>query len=187
VSYIVGCQVEGNPVSDERALGIVYLFFVAGLDTVAGTLGFAFRELAERPELQRQLRADPGLIPDAVEEFFRAFGIVVTFRYLTRDHEFHGVRMRKGDMVEIPLAVASRDPAEYENPHLVDFHRENTRNLTFAAGPHRCIGSHLARREMKIALEEWMQRVPEFRIAPGQTAVAHAESVLGVNRLPLVW
>jgi len=187
VSFLVGLQPEGQPLSDERALGICFLFYVAGLDTVASTLGFTFRELAQRPELQQQLRADPGLIPDAVEEFVRAFGVVVDYRYLTRDYEFHGVQMRKGDLVELPLGVGSRDPREYPDPHRIDFKRENTRNLTFAAGAHRCIGSHLARREFRIALEEWSARMPEFRIKPGDQPRVQAESVWGVSYLPLVW
>jgi cytochrome P450 len=186
-SFVVGLQVDGRPISDERALGICYLFFVAGLDTVASTLGFTFRELAERPELQQQLRVEPGLIPDAVEEFVRAFGVVVDYRYLSQDYEFHGARMRKGDLVELPLGVGSRDPHEYPDPHRIDFKRENTRSITFAAGPHRCIGSHLARREFRIALEEWTTRVPEFRIKPGDQPRVQAESVWGVSYLPLVW
>jgi len=95
--------------------------------------------------------------------------------------------MRKGDMVELPLGVASRDEREYLDPHRIDFGRENTRNITFAAGPHRCLGSHLARREFKIALEEWMTRVPEFRIRAGETPKVHAVSVWGVSSLPLAW
>jgi cytochrome P450 len=187
VSFVVDLQIDGQPISDERALGICYLFYVAGLDTVASTLGSTFRELAEQPELQRQLRAEPALIGDAVEEFVRAFGVVVDYRYLTQDHEFHGVRMRKGDLIELPLGVGSRDPKEYPDPHRIDFRRENTRSITFAAGPHRCIGSHLARREFRIALEEWTTRVPEFRIKPGDKPRVQAESVWGVSYLPLVW
>jgi cytochrome P450 len=187
VSFLVSLKLDGQPISDERALGICYLFYVAGLDTVASTLGFAFRELAQRPELQQQLRAEPSLFPDAVEEFVRAFGVVVDYRYLTRDHEFHGVQMRRGDLVELPLGVGSRDPHEYPDPHRIDFRRENTRSITFAAGPHRCIGSHLARREFRIALEEWTVRVPEFRIRPGDQPRVQAESVWGVSYLPLAW
>lgn len=184
-SFVANAEIDGERIPDERALGACYLLYVGGLDTVAATLGFTFRELAQRPELQRQLRADPSLIPDAVEELIRAFGVVTSNRYLTRDFEFHGVQLHKGDMVSIPFGVASRDPKEYPDPHLIDFKRENTRNISFAAGPHRCIGSHLARREFKIALEEWMQRAPEFRLA--EPPVVHSTGVWGVDRLKLVW
>ena len=187
VSFVVQSEVDGKPIPDERALGVCYLFFVGGLDTVAATLGFTFRELAEKPVLQAQLRADPAIIPDAVEEFIRAFGVVTTSRYLTRDAEFHGVLLKKGDIVSVPFGVGSRDADEYPDPHKIDFARENTRNISFSAGPHRCIGSHLARREFKIALEEWTTRVPQFRLKPGETPVVHSMGVWGVDYLPLVW
>lgn len=187
VSFTVTSRIDDKPLSDEAVLGICYLFFVGGLDTVAATLGFTFRELARQPELQRQLRADPAIIPDAMEEMIRAHGVVTTSRFLTRDVEFHGVKMKKGDRVSVPFGLASRDPAEYPEPHRIDFSRANTRNISFSAGPHRCIGSHLARREFKIALEEWTARAPEFRIAEGQAAVAHGTGVWGIDRLPLAW
>jgi len=187
VSFVVTSTIDGKPIPDDRVLGICCLFYVGGLDTVAATLGFSFRELAIRPELQQQLRSNPALIPDAVEELIRAFGVVTTHRHLSRDYEFHGARMKKGDLVAITLGLASRDGAEYANPDVVDFRRENTRNISFSAGPHRCIGSHLARREIKIALEEWMTRVPEFGLKPGDPPVAHSMGVWGVDHLPLVW
>jgi len=187
VSFAVTSQIDGQPLSDEAVLGICYLFFVGGLDTVAATLGFTFRALAQQPELQRQLRADPDLIPDAVEEMVRAHGVVTTSRYVTRDIEFHGVQLRRGDRVSVPFGLASRDPSEYPEPNKIDFARGNTRNISFSAGPHRCIGSHLARREFKIALEEWMVRVPEFRLAPDEEPRVHATGVWGVDRLCLVW
>ena len=186
-SFVANSEIDGKPIPPIRALGICYLLFVGGLDTVAATLGFTFRELAQRPELQRQMRADPAIIPDAVEEFIRAFGVVTSCRYLTRDYELAGVKMRKGDIVTIPFGVASRDETEYRDPHVIDFKRENTRNISFAAGPHRCIGSHLARREFKIALEEWMTRVPEFRIRPDTQPVVHSVGVWGVDDLRLAW
>lgn len=186
-TFVVQSKIDGEPISDEKMLGICYLFFVGGLDTVAATLGFTFRELARRPELQNQLREHPELVPDALEECIRAFGTVVSSRFLTRDYEFHGVKMRKGDRVAIPFGLASRDDQEYPDPNTLDFNRENTRNISFAAGPHRCIGSHLARREFKIALEEWTARVPEFRIKAGEKPIAHGTGVWGVDYLPLTW
>jgi cytochrome P450 len=187
VSFAVTARIDDRPLSDDAVMGICYLLFVGGLDTVAATLGFTFRELAFTPELQRELRADSGIIPDAVEEFVRAFGVVTTSRFLTRDHEFHGVTLREGDRVVIPLGLASRDDRVYENPHAIDFRRRNNRNISFSAGPHRCLGSHLARREFKIALEEWMARVPEFRVKDGEKTAVHTTGVWGVDHLPLVW
>lgn len=187
VSFAVTSKISGKPMPDERILGMCYLLFVGGLDTVAATLGFTFREMATQPEQQRQLRADPELIVSAVEEYVRAFGVVTTNRYVTEDAEFHGIQLRKGDRVSIPLGLASRDSHAYDEPHKIDFMRRNTRNMSFGGGPHRCLGSHLARREFKIALEEWTNRIPEFRVKEGESPVVHSTGVWGVDYLPLTW
>jgi len=187
VSFLVTSSLDGEALSDEAILGICFFFFIAGLDTVAATLGFIFRDLAENPHLQRRLRAAPDMIPNAMEEMIRAYGAVTTSRYLTRDHVFHGIAMRKGDRVTVPLGVGGRDPTEFAQPNLLDFDRQITRNISFGAGPHRCIGSHLARREIKIALEEWIKAIPEFRLDPSRPPKVNAVTVWGFEHLSLVW
>jgi cytochrome P450 len=187
IGFAAAAKVDGRPWTAEEILGFCVFFFIAGLDTVASVLGFTFRELARRPELQQRLRDDPSLVNDAVEEMVRAHGVVITARRVIRDCEFHGVAMKAGDLIALPGATASRDPAEYPDPHTIDFARENTRNLSFAAGPHRCIGSHLARREIKIAIEEWIARAPNLRLDPDRRAVTHGSVVVGFETLPLVW
>ena len=187
VSFAVTSKVNDRPISDEHVLGLCYLLFVGGLDTVAAVLGFTFKELATHPEQQCQLRSEPELITRAVEEYLRAFGVVTTSRFLTQDFEFHGVTFREGDRISIATGLASRDSNTYERPHEIDFRRRNTRHVSFSAGPHRCLGSHLARREFMIALEEWMNRIPEFRIKEGTTPVVHGTGVWGVDHLPLAW
>jgi len=144
-------------------------------------------DLAENPQLQSRLREHPEEIPEACEEFLRAFGVVVTSRYLTRDAEFHGVAMKKGDRVVTPLGVGSRDPRVHEHPDVIDFDRFSTRNITFGAGPHRCVGSHLARREIQLSIEEWLKRIPEFRIAPDGKPLANVVTVWGLDYLNLEW
>ena len=163
------------------------MLFIGGLDTVASSLGFIFRELAQRPELQAQLRADGDLIPAATDEFIRAFGVVTTFRYATRDMDFHGAPIRKGDLVELPLGLSSRDDRVHDNPHEIDFQRKSKRSLTFSTGPHTCAGLHLARTEIRIALQEWMRRMPVLQVAPGGEIPTATESVWAIERLPLVW
>lgn len=187
VTFATTCEIEGKPLTEEEVLGIVYLLFVGGLDTVASMLGFIFRHLAENPGHQQQLRDDPSLIPQAIEEYLRAFAVVTTSRYVTRDIEFHGVQMKEGDRVVLPTALAGRDEREFSCPHTVDFERDSNRHISFSSGPHRCIGSHLARRELKIALEMWLEQVPMFRVKEGETPVAHSVGVYGVDYLPLVW
>jgi cytochrome P450 len=163
------------------------MIFIGGLDTVASSLGFIFRELALRPELQMQLRNDPALIPAATDEFIRAFGVVTTFRYATQDMDFHGAPIRKGELVELPLGLASRDDLMHNAPHDIDFGRKGKRTLTFSTGPHTCAGMHLARTEIRIALSVWMQRMPVLRLAPDADIKTATESVWALENLPLAW
>lgn len=187
ISYFIASRIDGAAVPPDRLLGLCFMLFIGGLDTVASALGFIFRELAQRPELQAQLRAEPDLIPAATDEFIRAFGVVTTFRYATRDMDFHGAPIRQGDLVELPLGLSSRDDRVHDDPHTIDFHRKAKRSLTFSTGPHTCAGLHLARTEIRIALQEWMQRMPLLQIAPGGEMPMATESVWAIERLPLVW
>jgi len=187
ISHLVTATLDDRPLDDDAVLGLCFFLYIAGLDTVAATLSFIFATLAEQPDLQNRLRSTPTEIPEAVEELIRAFGTVVTSRYLTEDTVFHGVAMRKGDRVITPLGVASRDPAEYEDANTLNIDRLSTRNISFGAGPHRCIGSHLARREITLTLEEWLARIPEFRLAPNGKPVPNVVTVWGHDTLQLEW
>jgi cytochrome P450 len=187
ISQVTRMKIEDRDLSREEMAGIVFLLFIGGLDTVVNSLSFHFRYLAEHPEDQSRLRADPGMIPDAVEEMFRAFPVVTTSRLVTRDTELAGVALRAGDMVTTSTLLSTRDPDEFANPGVVDITRSPNRHNAFAFGPHRCLGSHLARREIVIALEEWMRRVPTFAIREGATITAAGGGVMGIDTLPLVW
>jgi len=186
-SFAVQATIDGRPTTDDEIMGICYLLFVAGLDTVAASLGLHFRHLAQNPDDQARLRADPSLIPGAVEEFLRRYSIVTTNRFVTQDVEVAGVNMKTGDRVTCSTMLASLDPTEFDNPLDVDIERSPNRHVAFSYGPHRCIGSHLARRELVIAVEEWLKRVPPFRVAGGQDVPVKPGGVLGVAELPLVW
>lgn len=187
ISYFIASELDGAAIPPDRMLGLCFMLFVGGLDTVASSLGFIFRELAQRPELQARLRADPSLIPAATDEFIRAFGVVTTFRYATCDMDFHGATIRKGDLVELPLGLSSRDSHMHDAPHTIDFDRTGKRSLTFSTGPHTCAGMHLARTEIRIALHEWMQRMPLLRLQPDARIVTATESVWALENLPLTW
>jgi cytochrome P450 len=186
-SFVVQAEIDGRPMTDDEVLGVYYLLVVAGLDTVAASLGLHFRHLAQHPEDQARLRADPSLIPDAVEEFLRRYGIVTTSRFLTEDAEVAGVQMKAGDRVAISTMAASLDPTEFEHPLEVDIERSPNRHVAFSFGPHRCLGSHLARRELIIAIEEWLKRVPPFSVKNGETIPVQPGGLLSVDHLPLVW
>ena len=174
--------------SDDEILGLSFLFVLAGLETVTSALSTAFAALAAQPALRRQIAADPAVIPDAVEELLRFDGPVVFVpRIATRDVEVSGQLIPAGSYVMVTIAVASRDPAEHPDPDMIDFRRQE-RNLAFGGGPHRCLGSHLARMEMRMALEEWHRRIPEYELAPGVIPrVTWPAGVVGIESLPLVF
>lgn len=173
---------------DEELLGMSFLFVLAGLDTVTSALSTAFATLAAEPRLRRQLAADPTLIPSAVEELLRMDGPVVFLpRVTTKDVKLADQTIPAGATVQVAIAVANRDPAEHPDPDQIDFHRQE-RHLAFGGGPHRCLGSHLARMEMREVLAEWHRRIPEYRLAPGTTPrVLWPTGLVGIDSLPVVF
>jgi cytochrome P450 len=187
MSFAVTAELDGRLLSDAEVLGIVFLLFIGGLDTVASSLGFHVRYLAENPSDRQRLRDDPALIPDAVEELLRAFAVVNTSRFALADVEIAGVTVRKGELISCSTILASSDPLEFVDPGRIDFTRSPNRHNAFSFGAHRCLGSHLARRELVIAQEEWLARIPTLAMRPGAVVTAHGGGVLGLDTLPLVW
>ena len=187
ITFAVTAKIDDRPLTDAEVIGICVLLFIAGLDTVTSSFSFHFRHLAENPQDQQSLRDDASLIPSAVEELFRAYPVVNTNRYSTRDVEFAGVRIKKGDNVTCSTILASRDPREFDNPNQIVFTRSPNLHNAFSYGPHRCIGSHLARREITAGITEWLKVVPSFRIKPGAVINAHGGGVFSLDSLPLVW
>jgi cytochrome P450 len=183
---ILGGEVDGIPLSEIDVLGTCFLLYVGGLDTVYSSLGWIFRHLAHDHALQERLRASPQDIPQAVEEFERAFPVARPTRTVVQDFTFHGAPLRKGDLVVLPTYIAGRDPAVYKNPHVVDIDRK-ARYITFATGPHICLGVHLAKREVRMVLESFLSRFRNIRIPAGESYEYHVGGVFGVDRLPLEW
>lgn len=178
---------EQGVAPDAEALGMAMIVFVGGLDTVVTALGWHFKYLAEHPEDQERLRADPSLIPAAVEEILRAHSFTTLLRTATRDVEIEGVLIKAGDKVVCPSILGSRDESDYSNPAAVDFDRHATRHLGFGFGQHICIGMHLARLELITAIECWLARLPHFRMPDGYTPTWHGGVSLGLNELELEW
>jgi|KBSSwiStaDraftv2_1062776.scaffolds.fasta_scaffold102416_2 cytochrome P450 len=187
ITFTMNGKVDGRPLTEDEIVGCTFLVFLAGLDTVAATLSFLYLHLARHPEHQAELRANPALIPAAVEELMRVYGILPMSRIVTRDLEFAGVKMKKGDMISCPPQLANIDRDEVAEADQIDFTRTDNRHMGFAYGPHRCIGSHLARLELTIAFEEWLGRLSPFRIKEGCPPVVHAGTVWGADELQLAW
>jgi cytochrome P450 len=187
VSYLCQAEIDGEKLSSNEILDICFLMILAGLDTVTATLGCNVAFLASNPEHRRKLVADPALIPAAVEELLRwETPVTGVPRVVKQDVEIHGVTLEKGEMVTLLLGAADLDEGEFESPHDVDFARERNRHVAFGSGPHRCLGSHLARMELEVALEEWHRRIPDYAIQPGETP-RYSPGIREVQYLPLVW
>ncbi|MBP1884822.1 cytochrome P450 [Ensifer mexicanus] len=187
MTFIVEAKVDGRSLTDEEVRGIGVLVFVAGLDTVATAIGFDLAYLARNPKDQQLLRREPDRIGLAAEELLRAYSTVQMIRVAKKDIDFEGAPIRKGDYISCATMIANRDPAEFENPNTIDLAREDNRHTAFAYGPHRCLGSHLARREIVIGLEEWLSRIPDFRIKEDTAPITYGGHVFGIENLILDW
>jgi len=185
-SHIVHGQVEGRPLTEDEIIGMVAFLWLGGLDTVAATTSLMFRRLALEPELQRTLRENPALHADAIEEFLRVQPLVNSTRLVKQDHEIHGVRIKAGDRIMCFNSAGNFDPLEFENPRQVRFDRPSNRHFTLAGGPHRCLGSHLARRELRIALAEMLRRIPPFELKRDADRTAHP-GLIAAPHVPIVW
>jgi cytochrome P450 len=186
ISLAVRSEIDGRKLTDDELKGFCFNLFVGGLDTVSTNMSNHFRHLAEFPDDQEFLRKNPERIGDAIDEMMRAYAAVTTIRLCTQDTEIGGVTIKQGDMVMMPTHLAANDPEAFANPEVVDFDRK-PRHISFGYGPHVCIGMHLARREMKIAMEEALAILPQFKIKPGAKIESFCSGIIGPLTLPLVW
>jgi cytochrome P450 len=187
ISLLWSTEIDGQPMTMEVMEDFSCLLFMAGLDTVINAIGFAVRRMAIDQDLQAQLRADPSLIPEAVEEMLRRYSFVTLNRRVTEDTEFCGWRLKQNDRVMFSLAGAGLDPAHWPAPEAYDLARENKAHIAFGAGPHRCLGSHLARLELQLLYAELLKRLPTFRLDPDHPIEYRAGNVLAVEKLPIRW
>jgi cytochrome P450 len=190
VSYLLEAKFDGErPLTDEELLDMLTVLVLAGLDTTRSQLGYMFRHLAMHPEHRRALIAHPELVPSAVEEVLRFYTMIFgDGRKVTRDLEFHGADLKKGDMVYGLVSAANRDPRVYERANEFVIDRKKNNHFGFASGPHRCLGLHLARREMQVAAEEWLRVIPDFRLATDQVIMERGGGGMTAPlELPLEW
>jgi cytochrome P450 len=186
VSYLLSARIDGDPVGEDDLLWMLMVLVLAGLDTTKSQLGFMWHYLATHPADRQRIVDDPSIIPDAVEEFLRCFAFVPPARKLKQDVEFEGCPMQKGQMVLLPLWAATRDPRAFPDADRVVLDRKPNRHIAFGAGPHRCAGAHLARRELTIALEEWHRLIPDYHVDSDEPLIEHGWQ-LGLDSLPLSW
>jgi cytochrome P450 len=187
MSRFLATEVDGHRLSREDILDTCYLFLLAGLDTVTATLGCSVVYLANHPDHRRALSEDPSLIPAAVEELLRwETPVPGIMRIVAEDVEVRGEVLKAGEQVTCMLGSANLDPDEFPEPDKVDFARQPNRHLAFGAGVHRCLGSHLGRLEMRVALEELHKRIPDYEIKPGETP-RYGAGIRTVEYLPLVF
>jgi cytochrome P450 len=175
-----------EPMPDIDIVDIMVTLTLGSLDTLKSQLGWQMYHLGRSAEDRSRLVAEPELIPSAVEECLRAFPIVSMARKVTRDVDFHGCPMKKDDMVLLTIQAATRDPRVFPDPEQVRIDRSPNRHIAFGASEHRCIGSHLARAELRLAIEEWLRLLPEFEIDGSATLPAKGGQV-ALLELPLVW
>ncbi|KHK90934.1 cytochrome P450 [Novosphingobium malaysiense] len=186
-SSIVHGKIQGRRFTEDEKIGMVWFLWLGGLDTVAATISQMFRRMALQPELQRQLREHPALINGAVEEFLRTQPILSSARTATKDFEWHGIQVKKGDSFSCLNPAGNFDPARFENPREFDPTRKGNRHFTLVGGVHSCLGGHLARRELRILLEKWFEKIPgEFRVKPGADTSVYP-GLLSIRNLPIVW
>jgi len=168
LSHFLDAEVDGERLTHEEILDICFLFLIAGLDTVTATLDCVFTHLAEHPDDRRRLVDDPDAIPTILEELLRwETPVMGGARVATDDTEVEGFEISKGEQVMVLYGAANVDESEFAHAGQVDWDREKNRHLAFGGGIHRCLGSHLARLELRVALTEWHRRIPEYSVAPG--------------------
>jgi cytochrome P450 len=186
LSYLTTAEMDGEPLSRKHRIGAAFLVLIAGADTTWSAIGSTLWHLAGNPADRERLVADPSLIDTAVEEFLRYYAPVTVGRLATEDVELHGRCIHAGERVVLPFAAANRDPAVFTDPDEVQVDRRRNRHLTFGSGPHRCLGSNLARLEVKVTLEEWLRVMPAFRLAEGAEVTWSGGQTRGPEHVPVV-
>jgi len=187
ISLLWAIEIDGEPMQLDLMLSYCVILFIAGLDTVVNALGFGVRHLAMDPALQGRLRANPGLIPDVVEELLRRYAFVAPMRVVKRDMDFYGAPLRVGELAMLFVPSASVDAGVYDDPLRVDPDREKLTHMAFGSGTHHCLGAHLARMELRVMYEALLNKLPEFRLDPDHPPMFHGSIIAGPSTLNLVW
>jgi cytochrome P450 len=187
LTYLLHAEVDGGSVDDMIVLGMAILTMIAGIDTTWSAIGSSLWHLATNDQDRERLVAEPALMDTAVEELLRAYSPVTMARVVTEDVEFNGCPMKQGDKLLLNFPAANRDPAVFDRADEVLLDRQENRHVAFGSGIHRCAGSNLARMELRVALEEWLARVPVFHLAEGAEVLWAGGQVRGPRQLEVVF
>ncbi len=177
---------NGQPLSDVHVLGSLRLLLIAGIDTTWSAIGASLWHLAKTPADRARLIAEPALMPIAIEELLRAYAPVTMAREVVKETVVSGCPIKSGNMVLLSFPAANRDPAMFTDADKVVIDRKENRHAAFGLGIHRCVGSNLARMEMTVALEEWLKRIPDFRLDPAGQVSWSEGTVRGPRQLPML-
>ena len=184
-SYLINAELYGHKLMADHVAGSMALLLIAGIDTTWSAIGSSLWHLAKNPQDLERLVAEPGLLPTAMEEFLRAYAPVTMARLVKEDMHWHGVDMKADDWILLSFPAANRDGAQFDRASEVVIDREVNRHAAFGLGIHRCVGSHLARMELRVALEVWLERIQAFSLADPAGVTWSAGQIRGPRTLPL--
>jgi cytochrome P450 len=184
-TYLINAELYGHKLEPSHVVGTMALLLIAGIDTTWSAIGASLWHLAGNQQDRERLVADRGLLPTAMEEFLRAYAPVTMARLVKEDMHWRGVDMKADDWILLSFPAANRDPEQFEQASDVIIDREINRHAAFGLGIHRCVGSHLARMELRVALEVWLERIPEFSLADPSAVTWSAGQIRGPRALPL--
>lgn len=187
ISYLIDARLDDQPLGVQHLRGTIGLMFVAGLDTTWSVLSSSLWHLATHPADLERLVNDPSIMDLAVEEFLRAYAPVTMARLVVDDYDFHGHALKKNDWMFVSYPAANRDPEIFEDPEVVQLDRKVNRHSAFGLGIHRCLGSNLARLELKVAIQEFIQQFPQFELVNPEQVEWSKGQVRGPRRLELAF
>jgi cytochrome P450 len=184
-TYLINAEMNGRKLDPQHVVGTMNLLLIAGIDTTWSAIGASLWHLASHPSDLARLVAEPSLLPSATEEFLRAYAPVTMARLVKEDMHWQGADMKAEDWILLSFPAANRDPAQFDRADEVVIDREVNRHGAFGLGIHRCLGSHLARMELRVALEVWLERFPSFALADPAAVTWSGGQIRGPRTLPL--
>jgi cytochrome P450 len=184
-TFLLNAEMDGQPIDMGHVGGTIALLLLAGIDTTWSAIGASLWHLADHPDDRNRLVAEPALLPIAMEELLRAYAPVTMARLVKKDMDWNGCPMKADDWILLPFPAGNRDPEAFDDADKVIIDREENRHAAFGLGIHRCAGSHLARMELRVALEVWLEAFPSFELADRDAVMWSGGQVRGPRKLPI--